>query len=249
MKTECQQIEELLAAFALDALEIDEKLQVEAHLENCPACQRALVDYQAVGEGLMAALPPIQPPARVRARLLAQTAPQPEQQDWSERWRSLFPRLVPIAALTAVLILLVFNINLLRRTHQMLETQEKLAQQNQAYQTAYALMTYPGSQVVVIDDENIYGTLVYDPGGQVAVLNVWGLAALSEGKDYQVWLIEPDETRISGGVFQASEDLDYVSVVIKSPHSLDSFIGIGVTIEPEGGSPGPTGPRIFGVEL
>ena len=249
MENECQHMEELLAAFALDALEIDEKNQVEAHLQNCLACQRVLVDYQAVSDGLMAALPPAQPPARIRAQLLAKTAPKPPKANWRERWRALLPRVLPITVLAAVLLLVIFNLSLYRRTNQLLQTQEKMAQQNQAYQTAFALLTYPDTQVAVIDDGEIYGTLVYDPDGQVAVLNVWGLEDLPQGQAYQVWLIEPDETRISGGVFQSSDELGYLSIVIESPASLDSFTGIGVTIEPEGGSPGPTGPRIFGVGL
>ena len=249
MENECQHIEELLPAFALDALEIDEKNQVEAHLQNCPACQRALVDYQAVSDGMMAALPPAQPPARIRAQLLAKTAPKPQKENWRERWRALLPRVLPITVLAAVLLLVIFNLGLYRRTNQLLQTQEKMAQQNRAYQTAFALLTYPDSQVAVIDDGEIYGTLVYDPDGQVAVLNVWGLDDLPQGQAYQVWLIEPDETRISGGVFQSSDEVGYISFVIESPASIDSFTGIGVTIEPEGGSPGPTGPRVFGVGL
>jgi anti-sigma-K factor RskA len=249
MENQCQHIEELLAAYALDALEIDEKLQVETHLDTCVSCQRVLSDYQAVSHGLMAAQPPVQPPAHVRARLLSHTVSQPEELGWVERWRSLFPKLGPIVALVAVLILVVFNLNLLRNTNQILETQKNLSEQNRAYQTAFALLTYPDSEVVVIDDGEIYGTLVYDPDGQVAVLNVWGLEALTADQAYQVWLIEPDETRISGGVFQSSDSAEYVSFVIESPNSLESFVGLGVTIEPEGGSPGPTGPRIFGIKL
>jgi anti-sigma-K factor RskA len=124
-----------------------------------------------------------------------------------------------------------------------------MARQNQAYQTTFALLTYPESQIVVIDDGEVYGTLVYDPHGQIAVLNVWGLETLPNGQDYQVWLIEPDQTRISGGIFQSSDQSAYVSFIIESPNSFESFVGLGVTIEPTGGSPDPTGPRIFGTEL
>jgi anti-sigma-K factor RskA len=124
-----------------------------------------------------------------------------------------------------------------------------MAQQNRSYQTAFALLTYPDSQVAMIDDGEIYGTLVYEPDLQIAVLNVWGLEDLPEGQAYQVWLIKPDETRISGGIFQSVEGLEYVSYVIESPASIDSFTGIGVTIEPEAGSPGPTGARVFGIQF
>jgi len=249
MENECQHIEELLAAYALEALEVEEKLKVEAHLESCAVCQRAFNDYLAVSEGLMAALPPKEPPARIRAILLAQTARNLSIPSWIERWQTWLPQVVAFSALAAVLVLVIFNINLLRRTNQILELQEEMAQQNQAYQTAFALLSYPDSQVAVIDDGVVYGTLVYDPDGQIAVLNIWGLETLPDGQDYQVWLIEPDQTRINGGVFKSSDQSEYVSFVIESPTSFESFIGFGVTIEPAGGSPGPTGPRIFGTEL
>ena len=131
----------------------------------------------------------------------------------------------------------------------MLQDYQIILQQNRASQTAFSLMSYPDSQVVVINDQHIYGTLVYDPQGQIAVLNVWGLAPLQEGEDYQVWLIEPDQTRVSGGVFQPMEGFEYTVFVIESPSSLESFTGLGVTVEPAGGSPGPTGERVFGTEL
>jgi len=249
METECQQIEELLAAYALDALEVEEKLQVETHLESCATCQRAFKDYLAVSEGLMASLPPKEPPPRIRAQLLAQTAPKLSNPGWFERWRAWLPQVVAFSALAAVLIFVIFNLSLYRLTNQMLQTQEEMARQNQAYQTTFALLTYPESQIVVIDDGEVYGTLVYDPHGQIAVLNVWGLENLPNGQDYQIWLIEPDQTRISGGVFQSSDQSAYVSFVIESPTSFESFVGLGVTIEPTGGIPGPTGPRIFGTEL
>lgn len=249
MEINCQDCEQLLAAFALGALDVDERLMVETHLETCASCRQILADYQAVGDGLMYAMPPTQPPAGLRARLLAKTAPTPPKPDKIERWQLLFPRLMSAVGIVTLLVLVVFNLNLLVRTNQVLQTQESLTQQSQASQTALALMTYPGSQVAVIESGNIYGTLVFNPEGELAVLNVWGLNDLQAGQDYQVWLIEPDQTRISGGVFRSSDDMGFVSFVIKSSTSMDSFTGIGVTIEPEGGSPSPTGPRVFGVQL
>ena len=34
--------EELLAAYVLDALEVEEEIQVESHLEVCPQCRQAV---------------------------------------------------------------------------------------------------------------------------------------------------------------------------------------------------------------
>lgn len=249
MNNECQIIEPLLAAYALDALDPDEREQVEAHLETCDSCQQTLAEYRAVSDELLLAVKPVDPPARLRAQLLARTAQEEKQPVKASRWRIPNWGWVSMVGTAVLLILLVFNISLMRRTNQLLSFQDSLVQQNQAYQTAFALMSYPTSQVAVIDDGTVYGTIIYDPQGRVAVMNVWGLGALSEDQVYQIWLIQPDDLRVSGGVFDGSDDVAYVSVVIESPQTFNSFEGIGITIEPEGGSPGPTGPRIVGVDL
>jgi anti-sigma-K factor RskA len=245
----CHQIEPLLAAYALNALETDENRQVETHIESCDICLQIVSDYQAISNELLFVQPPSQPSTRIRAKLLAQTATGPKRTGILERFRSNPSRLITVSTLVVALILLVININLIYSTNQLLVSQEELTRQNQVNQTAFALLTYPDSQVAIIDDGEIYGTLVYDPDGQVAILSVWGLESLPNEQDYQVWLIEPDQTRISGGVFQSSDQAEYVTFIIESPNPFDDFSGIGVTVEPAGGSPGPTGPRIFGVEL
>ncbi len=249
MNDKCQEIEELLAAYALDALDVDEKAIVERHLDTCDSCPQVLADYQMVTEGLLFAVPVEEPSAQLRAKLLTRTAPRPEKTAWFDRLRFPVLRWSNVLGVVAILMLVIFNISLLIRTNQLAAGQETLVQQNQSYQTAFALLTYPNSQVALIDDGTVYGTLVYDPDGRVAVLNMWGLGELSGEQDYQIWLIEPDENRFSGGVFNGSDDVAYVSVVIESPITFDAFAGIGITIEPEGGSPGPTGPRIVGIDL
>ena len=59
MTASCAEIQPLLAAYALEALEPEERLRVEAHLAGCAACRAALAEYQAVAEGLALAAPPV----------------------------------------------------------------------------------------------------------------------------------------------------------------------------------------------
>lgn len=66
---------ELLAAYALDALDADELRRVEAHLaEPCAACERELSGYSGLLERLASEVAPITPSASARARLLAAVA-------------------------------------------------------------------------------------------------------------------------------------------------------------------------------
>jgi anti-sigma-K factor RskA len=73
------------------------------------------------------------------------------------------------------------------------------------------------------------------------------LGALSPEQQYQLWLIQ-DGKRTSGGVFSVSSE-GYASLVIASPLPLDAYSAFGVTIEPQGGSPAPTGEKVLGGNL
>src|SRR5712692_7407447 len=53
---DCQQVQELLEAYVLDALDLDEYSAVSAHLAQCPDCRRQLAEYQAIIQLLPAAL-------------------------------------------------------------------------------------------------------------------------------------------------------------------------------------------------
>lgn len=62
--------EELLGAYALDALEVEEALQVEAHLEQCDQCQQSLAVFQNVAFILGESVQLLEPPATIQARLM-----------------------------------------------------------------------------------------------------------------------------------------------------------------------------------
>jgi anti-sigma-K factor RskA len=72
---------------------------------------------------------------------------------------------------------------------------------------------------------------------------------LDEAHTYQVWLIQPDGHRTSGGLFHPEPGQPFVSVVIPSERPFSDFTGLGVTIEPAGGSPAPTGVRVLGTSF
>jgi anti-sigma-K factor RskA len=92
----------------------------------------------------------------------------------------------------------------------------------------------PAAQgVIVISADGDHGTLVVD-----------NLPSLQAGKQYQLWLID-DGKRTDGGVFSVDKD-GYGSLWVSSPRPLVSYASFGVTIEPQGGSPGPTGQKVLG---
>jgi len=70
----CEQIRDLLEAYALDALDPEERATVEAHLAGCDDCRALAEEYAelvAVLPGAVALASPLQPPAASKQRLLA----------------------------------------------------------------------------------------------------------------------------------------------------------------------------------
>ena len=91
------------------------------------------------------------------------------------------------------------------------------------------------------------GTVIMSVDGDHGALVVDGLAVLDADHQYQLWLIK-DGQRTSGGVFSV-DDEGYAVLWVSAPASLSSFDAVGVTVEPAGGSPSPTGEKVLGGTL
>jgi anti-sigma-K factor RskA len=68
-----------VAAYALGALDVDERRAFEAHLPGCAECQRELREMRRVAHGIDLAVAPETPPASLRQRTLAFATAQPQE--------------------------------------------------------------------------------------------------------------------------------------------------------------------------
>lgn len=250
MKKACQEIQPLLGSYALGAVEPEERKLVERHLTDCPDCQRALQEYYHVKRRILLSQPSREPPERMRRFLEEETSQERPSSTWWERLGEGWAPALRVALTAGMILLLVVNVGLFFQVRDLARTQKQYQKRFRASQTTVALLTYYDAEVVELTGETAYGTFIYEPDRELGVLNVRGLQPLPEDETYQVWLIEEDQTRESGGLFGVDDpSYDYVSHVIWSSKPLDSFKAIGVTIEPAGGSPGPTGPKVIGTDL
>ena len=80
-----------------------------------------------------------------------------------------------------------------------------------------------------------------------ATLSITDLPKLPADKQYQLWLIQ-DGQRDSGAVFSVDTN-GSAQVNIDAKRPLTEYRAFGITIEPAGGSPGPTGERVLGFNL
>ena len=110
------------------------------------------------------------------------------------------------------------------------------------------MLAYPGTQKIPIN-EGVAGSLLLNAETNTAVLFTWDLPELPQDQIYQIWLIDAGGNRISGGLFGTSPEYEYTSIQVVASSPLNDFVGLGVTIEPWGGSPGPTGPNVLKVNF
>lgn len=236
--------EALLSAHALGALSQVEAMQVDAHLRQCVSCAAAYAEFEQIASGLLHAVPAVQPPARLRTAIVDALEREAPSRPEARARRSL-------GWATAVALLTLVALNLAQLVHgaDLQRQLQAVASQQRASQAALALRSYPSSRVVEVQAADLRGTFVYDPDFPLAVLYIWGLTDPGSDRAYQAWLISPSGERTSGGLLELPADGGFASLVVRAPQPLQDYSGFGVTLEPAGGSPQPTGPRILGADL
>ena len=247
----CFPYRENLAAYAFGSLDADEVPALEAHLKDCQDCQYELADYQSVAVGLLGSIPPQTPPPSLRRKLVTQLP--------SHRTRTpnllavIFGRfsLGQVVAAMIVVVLLGLNLYSSMQIRDLQRQQSALAGRLSSDQVAIAMLAYPSTQALTVqaDVQNLTGSMLVDKDKNTAVLVLWNLPKLEAGKTYQIWLIDSSGKRISGGLFVPADNQGYTTATIQSPVSIGQYVRLGVTVEPWGGSDGPTGPRVLGVDL
>lgn len=236
---------ENIPAYALGALDADEVAALEAHLQTCESCRTELAGYRALSDALLTAVPPKQPPAALRKRLQSQL-PSARRNVARPRFNWSWSQLGIGAALAALLFMNVYSIGQMRALQ---AEQANLNKQVRSGQTVMSMLSYPATQRLAISDQNIVGSVLVDKDRNMVALIVWDMPQLDATKTYQVWLIDPQGDRVSGGTFRPQSDQPYTTQILWPKQKLASFIGVGVTVEPAGGSDHPTGARVFRVDF
>jgi anti-sigma-K factor RskA len=236
---------ENIPAYALGALDADEVAALEAHLQTCASCRTELAEYRSLSESLLTAVPPQQPSAALRKRLQSQL-PSARKTITRPRFNWSWNQLAIGGALALLLLMNLYSI-VQMRSLQLAQTQ--LNRQIRTGQTLMSMLSYPATQRLSIGDQNVVGSILVDKERNMVALIVWNMPQLDETKTYQIWLIDPKGDRVSGGIFRPESDQPYTTQIIWPKQSLTNFVGIGVTVEPSGGSEQPTGARVFRVNF
>lgn len=218
-------IHDLTAAYALDALDAEERAAYEAHLADCARCREELAAFSQSAEALAVAASGPEPPADLRARILAGAGAEPQNVVSIEsRRRSWTPVLVGVSAAAAVLALAlgIYSISISRE----LDRQR----------SATGVLADPGATSVSLQAGE--GRLVVAPDG-AAVLLLGGLAPAPSGKTYEIWIIQ-GRSALPAGLFRGREGANLVRV----EGAVESGDIVAVTVERAGGVDAPTGPPV-----
>ncbi len=231
---------DLIPSYALDCLSEEEAFRVEAHLVWCDTCRDELKSYRATAAQLALAAPGAEPPVQLRASILRAVRTVPGRKPvgasgFGLRLLRWLQQSGPVWALASLVLMVVLVTGGLVVWNQVRSSQagEFHMVAMIAPEASAGVTPTAASGVMVISQDGASGTLVVD-----------GLPALETGKQYQLWLVRPGQ-RASGGVFSVAPD-GYGMMAVQSSRPLTDYSSFGITIEPAGGSPGPTGKKVLG---
>lgn len=256
--TICKQLEEIYPAYALDAVTNNDRAQIEQHIAVCQACANIVAGYRAVADDLAFAAPSVEPPADLKYRVLAAalppSAPAPSILTRVSDLVAQFFRAPAFSAVALVLVVAlgVWNLALQNQLAEQAAFDRKLVSEINQQRSLVTTIAYADTQPKRLLATEIapqaVGRVYVAPELNTLALIVYDMPALEASRAYQLWLIDPAGGRTSGGTFTVDEH-GYGWMYIHSPKPLKEFQGIGITIEPAGGSPQPTTPRVMGTSL
>ena len=222
-------IHELTAAYALDALDAEERRAFEAHLATCESCQEELASLASTTEALAVAATGPAPRDDLRDRIVAAARAEPQVLVPFEPRRSRSIPLLAAVSAAAAVVALALGLWAVRLSGDLDEAR-----------SALEVLGDPDSRTVALQTGQ--GRLVVDPDGR-AVLVLHGLGRAPAGKTYEVWVVEGD-VPAPAGLFPGTSGGELVDV----DGTVDAGDVVAVTVEDSGGAEQPTPPLIIASE-
>ena len=250
-------IEELLSFYVLGALTDEERELVESYLVEHPEAREQMNDMQTAASALPYGISPVEPPHHVKQSLMARvnadaearfhvsapTASQPPRRVM--RFENFFRAFSLAAAAVAIVWVILLNVQVSHLRSEIAGLNDTVTAQSHSLDQIIASLPKSPSNVITVSikgtdvQPGAHGQLIADPKEQSAVLIISGLPKLEPNRTYQVWL-GSGGTMVSAGLLSIDETGQGV-VIVTSDEPIDSFNQLGISVEPQGGSPQPTG--------
>ncbi len=222
-------IHELTAAYALDALDRDERERYESHLGRCTPCREELAQLGETAAALAWGVESPAPPPALRERILEAAAAErenvvalPVRGPWVFR---------ATAAAAAVAACAAIGLGVWASTLSHSLDAERSARATEA--RAVEIYADPASRKIPL--QGGAGTLAVDPTGR-GVLVVRRLAPAPKNRTYEAWVIPPGSKPIRAGLFRGGGSMTLVP--LDEPVPVGSVVA--ATVERAGGVDAPT---------
>ncbi len=257
----CKELEELIPAYVLDAVDDADRARIEKHLPYCANCTQLVEAYRPVADMLPYSVPMVEPPVDLKYRVLAaatpKAAPVKPQVSFVTALSNFFTNVFRSPVFAAVMLLLViglvaWNVLLQNQITQQVAFNQQIRADVARNQALVSIISYADGEPKYMQATDAapkaIGRLYAAPELNALALIVYDTPTLDASKVYQIWLIDPAGDRTSGGTFSVDAQ-GRAWVLIRAPQSLDHYKSVGITVEPVGGSPKPTGQKVMGTNL
>ncbi|MGW0902877.1 anti-sigma factor [Streptomyces sp. NPDC002853] len=234
----------LSGAYALDALEPDERAMFEEHLALCSDCRQEVAEFAATA-GRLALAVTLAPSAALKRSVLGKIPNVRQEPPHTVREAH-----VPISARSTLWLRRFMLAACLAAaalggvaTWQHQQAQQAREQASRAEANADQV-----AAVLAADDARTHaealpdgarGVVVTSASQNQAVFTASGLDALPEGKVYELWFNDDGTMRPAGLL-----DRDQSNQLTLMEGTIGQATGMGITVEPAGGSKTPTLPPV-----
>ena len=231
----------LTGAYVLDALDADERDAVERHLADCASCTQEVLELSETVTRLGLAVA-VSPSATLRTEVMRRigtvrqeppaTAATARVMSGQRRFRRL-THWALAACLAAAVGLGGVSVWQYQRAE---DARQEARQARSANDSVAAVLAAPDARVGTAPlQDGAAGTVVVSASLNQAVFAASGMPAPPGGKVYQLWYNDGGTMRSAGLMGSAAPA---AATLLAGP--VDKASGMGVTVEPAGGSPEPT---------
>jgi anti-sigma-K factor RskA len=247
-----EEASELLGAFALDAVDVDDDVAVREHLDSCVRCESEVAQFHEIA-GLLANTGGDAPQHmwdRIAEQVVFRAPPAPERKiRWtmSRIGRTGLRFVVPLGTAAALVVIAVLGLQVEHLNHRIGRVAALSANAGIAQEVQAALLDPQAKQIELTSiaasgssDENgsaAAAELVMLPSGTGFLVN-HRLPALPPSETYQLWGLTGGRLISIGLLGNRPSD---VAMTIGQPAP---FVGFAITAEHNGGSVKPTLPAV-----
>jgi anti-sigma-K factor RskA/putative zinc finger protein len=238
---QCDQVRELLEAYALDALDAGERAQVEAHLATCAECQQIANEYIGIASQMpqaLASASTLQLPASLKQRVIQSLSgekPTPIRPRfaWLLQWRTLGVAATLVLLMAALLWALQLNTALAQERALRAEFANLVSQQ----ETVLEVIDSPKTIKALLRSPNnapAYGKLYSRPDLPNVVVMAARLPPPPDGQAYQLWLTEQGHVQLAGSL--KINNQGFGLIIFDAQHNGPDYEAARLVLQPEGSS-------------